>query len=172
MSFIRQFSPQRKIIKFYYDFKSPYSYLALDETLQLRCLPWPFRAEESFGGKLEERKRIHWNKVKYLYLDCRRFANERGLIIRGPEKLFDSRLASIAGLYADQHGFFPRFANKVFQLFFERKLNLEQIDAIQKEAEEDQIFGESVKLLTIKSLNVDLCIAFVWIDLSEVSSKE
>lgn len=168
---------RREIIKFYYDFKSPYSYLALDETLalekeypvQLRILPWPFRPEESFGGKLEERTRLHWNKVKYLYLDCRRFANERGLIIKGPERLFDSRLALIAGLYADQHGFFPEFARTVFERFFQRKLDLEKIDEllpllnrnlsrdeleefvkneggkrydeIQKEAENDRIFG-------------------------------
>ena len=96
--FLRRFSTgkQREIIKFYYDFKSPYTYLALDPVfelekdypVQIRFIPWPFRAEESFGGNLQERNKLNWNKVRYSYLDCRRFANERGLIIRGPERLF------------------------------------------------------------------------------------
>jgi len=130
----------RELVKFYYDFKSPYSYLALQPTLELekqyaielKFLPWPFRAEETFGGNLQERNRLNWNKVRYLYLDCRRFANERGLIIRGPERLFNSRLALIAGLYADRHGYFRPFADRVFQLFFNRKLNLEDENEIVK----------------------------------------
>lgn len=177
--------PTREIIKFYYDFKSPYTYLALEPVLDLeknypvsiRFMPWAFRPEETFGGKLEERTRLHWNKVRYIYLDCRRFANERGMIIRGPERLFDSRLSLLAGLYADQQKFFPNFAQRIFERFFQRQLNLEDLEqitavlhetsnsplsladfakqwqaylhgqapedfqAVQEEAEKDQIFG-------------------------------
>ena len=108
-----------EIIKFYYDFKSPYTYLALEPAFQLekeysiklRFMPWAFRPEESFGGNLQERNRLNWNKVRYLYLDCRRFANERGLIIRGPERLFNSHLSLIAGLYADKNNFFKSLIN-------------------------------------------------------------
>ncbi|UJR22072.1 hypothetical protein I4U23_025138 [Adineta vaga] len=130
----------REIVKFYYDFKSPYSYLALDSAFQLekeysvqvRFLPWAFRPEESFGGNLQERNRLNWNKVRYLYLDCRRFANERGMIIRGPERLFNSRLSLIAGLYADKNKFFPNYAQQTFQRFFNRQLNLENFEEITK----------------------------------------
>lgn len=140
--FIRNYSTgrTREIIKFYYDFKSPYTYLALEPALQLekdylvqlRFIPWAFRAQESFGGKLKERNRLNWNKVRYLYLDCRRFANERGLIIRGPERLFDSRLSLIGGCYAEKYNFFPSYANRTFQLFFNRQLNIENIDEVTK----------------------------------------
>ncbi|CAF3694699.1 unnamed protein product [Rotaria sp. Silwood1] len=75
--FIRSYTTgkTREIIKFYYDFKSPYTYLALEPALQLekeypiqlRFIPWAFRAEESFGGNLEERNKLNWNKVRYLY---------------------------------------------------------------------------------------------------------
>jgi 2-hydroxychromene-2-carboxylate isomerase len=131
---------QREIIKFYYDFKSPYTYLAFDPILelekdysiQIRFLPWPFRAEETFGGNLQERNKLNWNKVRYLYLDCRRFANERGLIIRGPERLFDSRLSLIGGLYADKNQFFRSYARLTFERFFNRQLNLENLDEITK----------------------------------------
>jgi len=141
-NFIRTFinQNQREIVKFYYDFKSPYTYLALESAFQLekeypvrvRFIPWPFRPEESFGGNLQERNRLNWNKVRYLYLDCRRFANERGMIIRGPERLFDSRLSLIGGLYADKNHFFPPYASLTFDRFFKRQLNLENFDEITK----------------------------------------
>lgn len=131
---------QREIVKFYYDFKSPYTYLALESAFQLekeypihlRFIPWPFRPEESFGGNLQERNKLNWNKVKYLYLDCRRFANERNMTIRGPERLFDSRLSLIGGLYADKNHFFQPYANLTFQRFFNRQLNLENLEEITK----------------------------------------
>ena len=129
----------RELIKFYYDFKSPYTYLAFDPILalekeypiQVRFIPWAFRME-SFGGSLQERNEMHWNKVRYLYLDCRRFANERGLIIRGPERLFNSRLSLIAGLYAEKNQFFPDFARLTFERFFNRQLNLENPEELTK----------------------------------------
>ena len=87
-------------IKFYYDFKSPFTYLALEPALalershrvSLRFIPRDFEPRAAYGGELEQRQAHDWNKVRYLYADARRFANERGIIIRGPQKLFDSRL--------------------------------------------------------------------------------
>jgi 2-hydroxychromene-2-carboxylate isomerase len=140
--FLRTFSSgkQREIVKFYYDFKSPYTYLAFEPALELekeyplklRFIPWAFRPEESFGGNLQERNKLNWNKVRYLYLDCRRFANERGMIIRGPERLFNSRLSLIAGLYAEKNKFFNTYARLTFERFFNRQLNLEDLDEMTK----------------------------------------
>ncbi|CAF4221446.1 unnamed protein product, partial [Rotaria sp. Silwood2] len=62
----------------------------------------------------------------------RRLANARGIIIRGPERLFDSRLSLIGGLYADKHNFFHLYALRTFELFFKRQLNLENINEITK----------------------------------------
>jgi 2-hydroxychromene-2-carboxylate isomerase len=149
---------QREMIKFYYDFKSPYTYLAFEPTLelekeyhvQLRFIPWPFRPEESFGGNLQERNKLNWNKVRYLYLDCRRFASERGMTIRGPERLFDSRLSLIGGLYADKNGFFRPYARLTFERFFNRQLNLENIDEITK-----LLYETSKKNLSLEKLSQD-----------------
>jgi 2-hydroxychromene-2-carboxylate isomerase len=149
---------QQEMIKFYYDFKSPYTYLAFEPTLelekeyhvQLRFIPWPFRPEESFGGNLQERNKLNWNKVRYLYLDCRRFANERGMTIRGPERLFDSRLSLIGGLYADKNGFFRPYARRTFERFFNRQLNLENIDEITK-----LLYETSKKNLSLEKLSED-----------------
>lgn len=125
-------------IKFYYDFKSPFTYLALEPALglershrvTLRFIPRDFEPRAAYGGELEQRQPHDWNKVRYLYADARRFANERGIIIRGPQKLFDSRLAMISGIYAERHGRFREYAPQVFERFFKRELDIEDPAAI------------------------------------------
>jgi len=125
-------------LKFYYDFKSPFTYLAmepaykLEEThrVRLRFIPLELAIREAYGGDLEQRAQRDWDKVRYLYMDMRRFANERGMIIRGPQKIFDSRLALMSGLYADRNDRFRPYADKVFERFFKRELNLEDFDAL------------------------------------------
>jgi 2-hydroxychromene-2-carboxylate isomerase len=125
-------------IKLYYDFKSPFTYLAmepaykLEEThrVRLRFIPLELAIREAYGGELEQRAQRDWDKVRYLYMDMRRFANERGMIIRGPQKIFDSRLALMGGLFADRNGRFRPYADRVFERFFKRELNIEDIDAL------------------------------------------
>ena len=125
-------------IKLYYDFKSPFTYLAmepaykLEEThrVRLRFIPLELAIREAYGGDLEQRAQRDWDKVRYLYMDMRRFANERGMIIRGPQKIFDSRLALMSGIYADRHGRFRPYADRVFERFFKRELNIEDFDAL------------------------------------------
>jgi 2-hydroxychromene-2-carboxylate isomerase len=125
-------------IKLYYDFKSPFTYLAmepaykLEEThrVRLRFIPLELAIREAYGGELEQRAQRDWDKVRYLYMDMRRFANERGMIIRGPQKIFDSRLALMGGLFADRNGRFRPYAGRVFERFFKRELNIEDIDAL------------------------------------------
>jgi len=125
-------------VKFYYDYKSPFTYLALEPALDLerthrvRIRPTPLEVDlhAAYGGDLNQRSERDWFKVRYLYADARRFASERGIIIRGPQKLFDSRLALIGGLYADAHGRFREFSTRVFERFFKRELNIEDGGAI------------------------------------------
>ena len=68
--------------------------------------------------------------MRYLYADARRFANERGIVIRGPQKLFDSRLALIGGLYAEKRGRFREYSLRVFERFFKRELDIEDANAL------------------------------------------
>lgn len=125
-------------IRFYYDFKSPFSYLALapacalerTHRVRLSFTPRDFEPRAAYGGELEERGQRDWDKVRYLYVDARRFANERGLIIRGPRKLFDSRLALMSGLYAERCGRFREYAPMVFERFFKRELEIEEPAAL------------------------------------------
>ncbi len=125
-------------IKLYYDFKSPFTYLAMEpayrlaEThrVRLRFIPLELAIREAYGGELEQRTQRDWDKVRYLYVDMRRFANERGMIIRGPQKIFDSRLALMGGLFADRNGRLHPYAARVFERFFKRELNIEDFDAL------------------------------------------
>ena len=125
-------------IKLYYDFKSPFTYLAMEPAYQLekshrvrlRFIPLELPVREAYGGELEQRPQRDWDKVRYLYMDVRRFAKERGIIIRGPQKIFDSRLALMSGFYADRNGHFRPYADRVFERFFKRELNIEDFDSL------------------------------------------
>jgi 2-hydroxychromene-2-carboxylate isomerase len=125
-------------IKFYYDYKSPFTYLAFAPALELeathkvrlRFIPHEVDIRSAYGGDLEQRPEREWFKVHYLYADARRFANDRGLIILGPQKIFDSRRALMSGFYADRNGRFREYSQMVFERFFKRELDLEDPQAL------------------------------------------
>lgn len=126
-------------IKLYFDYKSPFTFLAMEPAydlmrshrVKLRYLPHVFDFK-AYGGEMEQRTERDWRKVRYLYRDVRRFANERGITIRGPQRLFDSRLALMGGMFADQHGLFRPYSDRVFERFFKRELNIEDRAALHE----------------------------------------
>jgi 2-hydroxychromene-2-carboxylate isomerase len=135
-------------VKFYYDFKSPFTYLALAPALDLershrvtlRFIPRDFEPRVAYGGELEQRQPHDWNKVRYLYEDVRRFANQRGMIIRGPQKLFDSRLAMMSGCFADRHTRFREYAPMVFERYASSD-GPGDLELSRTEADRDGVFG-------------------------------
>jgi 2-hydroxychromene-2-carboxylate isomerase len=125
---------QPKEVKMYSDFKSPYAFLAFDPAFALEDkyrirLKWkPFQLRLKGKG---QRSQYSEYKVKYSYMDARRWANMRGgLMIRGPLKIFDTTLALIGGLFAEKQGKIREYGNKVFDLFFKRELAVDEPDAI------------------------------------------
>ncbi|SVC26606.1 uncharacterized protein METZ01_LOCUS279460, partial [marine metagenome] len=85
----------------YIDYKSPYAYLAIEPTCQLQrdfeiavdWLPYTLHIPDFLGSAkvdeqgrvLEEERTAHqWRRVRYSYMDARRYATLRGLTIRGP----------------------------------------------------------------------------------------
>jgi 2-hydroxychromene-2-carboxylate isomerase len=136
-------------ITHYFDYKSPYAYLAQEETYRLASefsgeINWlPLTLDiPSFLGSAEvdnTRKVLHearnahqWRRVKYSYMDCRREANRRGLVIRGPQKIFDSSIAHIGMLYAKRQGNWRRYHDVVYERFWRRELNIEDPQVIQQ----------------------------------------
>jgi 2-hydroxychromene-2-carboxylate isomerase len=134
-------------LKVYSDYKSPYAYLAKDLTYELErqtgvTLEWlPYTLDipaylgsarvDGAGNVLEQSRNAHqWRRVRYSYMDCRREANLRGLTIRGPRKIFDSRLANIGLLYAKERGVFRDYHDRVFEQFWKRDLDIESVEAL------------------------------------------
>ena len=47
------------------------------------------------GNVIESNRNDHqWRRVKYSYMDCRRHANMRNIIVRGPQKIWNTQLIS------------------------------------------------------------------------------
>ena len=124
----------RESIKLYFDYKSPYAYLAMAPAFALperfavdvRWIPYLLRIK----GRGERSVASEW-KVRYSYLDARRAANRRGgFLIRGPRKVYDSTPALIGALFAQRAGFFPAYTVAVFSGFFEHRLEIDDAQAI------------------------------------------
>ena len=119
----------------YSDYKSPFAYLAFDLAfaleqrfrIRLRWIPFQLRIK----GK-GERSLYSEHKARYSYLDARRWAKPRGLVIRGPLKVYDTTPALIGGLFAEQHGRLLDYSRKVYEFFFKRELEADDADAVAK----------------------------------------
>jgi 2-hydroxychromene-2-carboxylate isomerase len=124
---------ETKEVKMYSDYKSPYAYLAFDPAfalerrfrIRLRWIPFQLRIK----GK-GERSLYSEHKARYSYLDARRWAKPRGLVIRGPLKVYDTTPALIGGLFAQQQGRLLEYSRRVYELFFKRELEADQPEAV------------------------------------------
>lgn len=137
----------RRTIKVYSDYKSPYAYLAKDLVYALGSetgvhIDWlPYTLDipaylgsatlDEVGSVVTESRNAHqWRRVKYSYMDCRREANRRGLVIRGTQKIWNSSLANIGMLYAKQQGVFRAYHDRVFERFWKRELDIEDVGVL------------------------------------------
>src|ERR1700747_2531299 len=132
-------------LRLYIDYKSPYAYLAKDPAYQLEqefgiqftWLPYILNIPD-FLGTVEGRNAHQWRRVRYSYMDARRLANRRGLIVRGPRKIFDSSLAAVAMLFAQRHGCFRAYNDLAFERFWKRELDIEDRDAMKSVLEDSR----------------------------------
>jgi len=130
-------------IKLYFAYTSPYTYLAmgpacaLEEShrVRLRFIPFAVKIRHIYDD-VASRSERNRNKLRYLYRDVRRFANERGITIRAPQKIYNARLVATAGLYAIRCGKFRLFSDQVFERFFKRELDVENSAAVEAVIEE------------------------------------
>ena len=83
------------------------------------------------GNVLSQERNAHqWRRVKYSYMDVRRYANREGLTIRGPRKIFNSTTAGVGMLYAQIQNVFRPYHDLIFERFFKRELDIEDIAAV------------------------------------------
>jgi 2-hydroxychromene-2-carboxylate isomerase len=124
-------------LRFYLDYKSPYAYLAVEPVRELErelaikfaWLPYVLCIPD-FLGTVEGRNDHQWRRVRYSYMDARRLANRRGLIVKGPQKLFDSSIVAMGMLYAQRRGSFDKYNDLAFERFWKRELDIEDPGAI------------------------------------------
>jgi 2-hydroxychromene-2-carboxylate isomerase len=136
-------------IDIYIDFKSPYAYLAVEPSiifskenkLNINWLPYVLEIPDFLGSAkvddngsiIESNRNDHqWRRVKYSYMDCRRYANTRNITVRGPQKIWNTELISIALLWTkiNNHELTELFINYVFKNFWKRELDLEKVSVI------------------------------------------
>jgi len=136
-------------VKLYFDYKSPFAYLAKDlayalpdrYAIALRWIPFQLRLK----GPGERSIYSEW-KARYSYTDARRWANRRGgFRIMGPRKIYDSTAALVGGLYAMREGFFRPYTDLVFSRFFERTLEIDDPEAVA--AAIDELSGSGAQYL-------------------------
>ncbi|MCX7204073.1 MAG: DsbA family protein [Burkholderiales bacterium] len=136
----------------YTDYKSPYAFVATDPIralamqypVSLEWRPYTLRIAE-FLGTVEERSERAWRKVRYAYMDARRLANRRGLILKGPRRIYSAELASIGLLFSQDHGFFDAYHASTFERFWRHDRDIDSIEDmchhIQQQAEAQGVFG-------------------------------
>jgi 2-hydroxychromene-2-carboxylate isomerase len=119
------------------DYVSPYAFVAKAEAYRLEedydvALEWrPYTLDvKSFMGSVAERDPHHWRRVRYSYMDARRFANKQGLTLKGPLKIYVSRPAQTGMLYAQKYGVFRRYHDRAFERFWQRELDPEDVGAV------------------------------------------
>lgn len=122
-----------KEIKMYSDYKSPFAYLAFDPGFALEraynvAVRWiPFQLRIKGKG---ERSVYSEYKVRYSYLDARRRAQPRGIVIRGPRKIYDTTPALIGGLFAQRQDRLLEYSRAAFERFFRQEFEADQPDAV------------------------------------------
>jgi 2-hydroxychromene-2-carboxylate isomerase len=129
-------------VKFYFAYTSPFSYLAYaparalvkSHRVRVQFIPYGVNIRRVYGPL--DNAEADRRKVRYLYLDARRIAKERGVIIYPPRKIFSCRLAFYGGLFAAKTDRFHEYSERVFERFWKHELNVEDresIDAVLSE---------------------------------------
>jgi 2-hydroxychromene-2-carboxylate isomerase len=124
-------------VRVYTDYKSPYAFVAnkrlfeLEEKhgVELEWLPYTLRVAE-FMGTVEQRTPHFWRKVRYAYMDARRYANAQGLTMKGPRRIYNAFYSSAGMLFAQRHGLFRPYHDTVFRRFWSHDLEIDELSAI------------------------------------------
>jgi 2-hydroxychromene-2-carboxylate isomerase len=138
----------------YIDLKSPYAFIAIEPTRAVAraagvTVEWrPFTldipsylgsARLDGAGRVVENRRSasQWSGVKYAYRDARRYARLGGKVLRGTEKIWDSSLAGIGLLWAQQQSaaIVDRYLDDSYRKFWQRALDIEDLQVVTAQLE-------------------------------------
>ena len=135
----------------YLDVKSPFALVAFRPTLALEAslglsfdwrpltlnIPSYLGSAQKREGKVvssEGRSERTWNAIRYSYHDARRYAERQGLVLKGTEKIWDSRMANIGILWVmrQARSRLGAYLEAVFPPFWRRVLDIEDLAVVQR----------------------------------------
>src|SRR5260370_30071451 len=127
----------RPRVRIYTDYKSPYAFVAnkrlfeleAHSVVELEWLPYTLRDTE-YMVTVEERTPHFWRKVRYAYMDARRYANAQGLTMKGPRRIYNAFYSSAGMLFAQRHGLFRSYHDTVFRRFWSHDLEIDELSDI------------------------------------------
>lgn len=142
----------------YLDVKSPYAYLAKDPTralivefdisidwrpLTLNIPSFLGSAKADESGKVVESNRSprQWQSVRYAYMDTKRYARRRDILLYGPRKIWDTSLVHTSWLYVQDRypDRFDMYIDDVFETFWKRELDIESIEVLSNVMDRNQL---------------------------------
>lgn len=145
----------------YLDVKSPYAYLAKDPTralieefdisidwrpLTLNIPSFLGSAKADESGKVVESNRSprQWQSVRYAYMDTKRYARRRDILLYGPRKIWDTSLVHTSWLYVQDRNpsRFDAYIDDIFETFWKRELDVESIGELSKVMDRNGIDSE------------------------------
>ena len=162
----------------YLDVKSPYAYLAKDPTralieefeisidwrpLTLNIPSFLGSAKADNSGRVVESDRSprQWQSVRYAYMDAKRYARRRDILLYGPRKIWDTSLVHTSWLYVqDRHpSRFDAYIDDIFETFWKRELDVESISELSSVMDRNGIDSEEFAVFAAnegKSLHDEL----------------
>jgi 2-hydroxychromene-2-carboxylate isomerase len=133
----------------YVDIKSPYAFVAIRPILELEAslgmrfdwrpltldIPSYLGSAKKVQGQVVEsdRSEMQWRMIKYGYKDARRYAERQGHILKGTEKIWDSRLANTGILWVVQNNrdLLKNYFEAVYPPFWRRELDIEDVQVME-----------------------------------------
>jgi len=120
------------------DYVSPYAYVAKAWAYELErdyaiALDWrPYSLDIGIIQQpVESRDAHHWRRVRYAYMDARRFAAKQGLTLMGPKKIYDAKPINTGMLYAKQHCVLRPYTDLAFDRFWRRAIDPSDVTAVE-----------------------------------------
>ncbi|MCY4655254.1 MAG: DsbA family protein [Gammaproteobacteria bacterium] len=142
----------------YLDVKSPYAYLSIDPTrklirefgisidwrpLTLNIPSFLGSAKADSTGQVVESNRTprQWQSVRYAYMDVKRYARRRDILLYGPRKIWDTSLVHMSWMYVQERDLekFDTYIDEIFLRFWKRELDVEDAQVLQDVMDSIQI---------------------------------
>jgi 2-hydroxychromene-2-carboxylate isomerase len=120
------------------DYISPYAFVAKAWSYELErdydiALDWrPYSLDvANVQQPAEARDPHHWRRVRYGFMDARRFGAKQGLVMMSPKKIYDARPLNAGMLWAKRHSIVRAYNDLAFSRFWRREIDPSDTAAVE-----------------------------------------